>query len=147
MNYTPGMGIREVAEDVCEELAGVDDGGCFASLLEQLLLQELQYFNARDSKNLTWQQRPVRFLDSDVAEAYTRGFAEVLDAYRDDSHTQYYRTYDEASINVLVNRASSLLPGTNYRDIDALIYHALANGELEIMRNARVAVIGSVMPW
>ena len=145
MNYTPGMGVKDTAEDVCYELGG--GGGCFDSLLEQLLQQELQFFNARDGKDLTWQQRPLRFLSEDAAAEYTHGHAEVLDVYRDDSQTQYYRPYDAASINVLIDRARDLLPGTNYRDIDALLYEALAKGQLHSLTGAHVAVIGSVMPW
>ncbi len=150
VNYTPGIGIKDTAEDICdEEMAARDDEAlaCIASVKDQILLQELQYFNARDGKNLTWQQRPVRFLSDETAADYTRGFAEVLDVYRDDSQTQYYRPYDAASINVLISRAGSMLPGTNYPDVDALIYNALAKGELNCLKGAQVAVIGSVMPW
>ena len=147
VNYTPGVGIRDTAEDVCDVMAADDDEACVASLKEQILQQELHYFNLRDGKNLTWQQRPLRFLSDEAAVEYTQGVAEVLDVYRDDSQTQYYRPYDAASINVLINRAGNLLPGTNYRDVDALIYKALAKGELNCLKGAQVAVIGSVMPW
>jgi hypothetical protein len=147
VNYTPGIGIKDAAEDVCDMLAADDDQACVASVKDQILQQELHYFNLRDGKNLTWQQRPLRFLSDEAAVEYTQGFAEVLDLYRDDSQTQYYRPYDAASINVLIHRAGSLLPGTNYRDVDDLIYNALAKGELNCLKGAQVAVIGSVMPW
>ncbi len=147
MNYTPGVGVRDTAEDACDAFAARDETGCFESLLDQLLLQELQYFNARDGKVLTWQQRPLRFLSDHAAVEYTQGHAEVLDVYRDDSQTQYYRPYDAAAIDVLAARAGSRLPGTNYPDIDALIYHALAQGDLRGIEGAQVAVMGSVMPW
>ena len=132
---------------MCEVVAADDDEACVASLKDQILQQELHYFNLRDGKNLTWQQRPLRFLSDEAAVEYTQGVAEVLDMYRDDSQTQYYRPYDAASINVLINRAASLLPGTNYRDVDDLIYNALAKGELSCLKGAQVAVLGSVMPW
>jgi hypothetical protein len=147
MNYTPGVGIRDTAEDACEAFAARDETGCVNSLLEQLLLQELQYYNARDGKVLTWQQRPLRFLSEEAAVEYTHGLAEMLDVYRDDSQTQYYRPYDAAAIDVLAARAGNLLPGTNYPDIDALIYQALAQGDLRGIQGAHVAVMGSVMPW
>ena len=137
---------RDTADDVCHELRARD--GCFDFLLQQLLQQELQYFNARDGKDLTWQQRPLRFLSEAAAAEYTLGHAaELLDVYRDDSQTQYYRPYDAASINVLIERARHRLPGTNYRDIDALLYQALADGHVHVLAGARVAVVGSVMPW
>ena len=147
LNHTPGMAVRDVADDVCDAFAAADDESCLQYVLDQLLLQELRYFNARDGKNLTWGERPPRFLRDDAAGEYTQGHAEVLDVYRDDSQTQYYRPYDEASINVLIGRARRLLPGTNYRDIDALIYDALVKGQVTGLKGARVAVIGSVMPW
>lgn len=147
MNYTPGMGIRDTVEDACDALAAADETGCLSSLLQQLLLQELHYFNERDGKTLTWEQRPLRFLSDDAAVDYTEGRAEVLDLYRDDSQTHYYRPYDAAAINVLIARAKSLLPGTNYPDVDALIYEALAEGDVNSIIGARVAVMGSVMPW
>jgi hypothetical protein len=147
LNHTPGVGAKDVADDACDTLAASDDSGCFIAVLDQLLAQELRYFNERDGKNLTWDERPLRFLSDAAAADYTQGQAELLDVYRDDSQTQYYRPYDEPSINVLIARARSLLPGTNYRDIDTLIYDALAKGELSAIKNARVAVIGSVVPW
>jgi hypothetical protein len=146
-NHTPGMSVRDVVDDVCDALSAAGDRGCLDSVLHQILAQELRYFNERDGKNLTWDQRPPRFLSDSDAGAYTQGQAEVLDVYRDDSQTQYYRPYDQPSIEVLIARARSLLPGTNYRDIDALIYDSLANGELSALSGAHVAVIGSVMPW
>ena len=111
VNYTPGIGIKDAAEDVCDMLAADNDQACVAAVKDQILQQELHYFNLRDGKNLTWQQRPLRFLSDEAAVEYTQGFAEVLDLYRDDSQTQYYRPYDAASINVLIHRAGSLLPG------------------------------------
>lgn len=147
LNHTPGVSVKDVADDVCDAFSAAGDSGCVDAALQQLLEQELRYFNERDGKNLTWEDRPPRFLHDESANAYTQGRAEVLDVYRDDSQTQYYRPYDAPSIDVLVARARSLLPGTNYRDIDALIYHALAKGELSALSGARVAVIGSVMPW
>ena len=52
VNYTPGIGIRDTAEDVCEVVAADDDEACAASLKDQILQQELHYFNLRDGKNL-----------------------------------------------------------------------------------------------
>lgn len=147
LNHTPGVGTQDVAEDACDALAAYDQNACVSSVLQQLLEHELGYFNARDGKNLSWLQRPLRFLSDDAAAEYTQSVAEVLDVYRDDSQTQYYRPYDAAAIDVLISRASSRLPGTNYPDIDALLYDALSKGELDGMRGASVAVMGSVMPW
>ena len=147
LNHTPGVGVKDVAEDACDALAADDHDLCTGAVLEQLLQHELSYYNARDGKNLSWLQRPPRFLSDNTAAEYTVSVAEVLDVYRDDSQTQYYRPYDAAAIDVLVSRASSRLPGTNYPDIDALLYGALSKGDLDGMRGAHVAVMGSVMPW
>mmetsp|Transcript_24777 Transcript_24777/g.58535 ORF Transcript_24777/g.58535 Transcript_24777/m.58535 type:complete len:265 (-) Transcript_24777:1007-1801(-) len=108
---------------------------------------------------MTWRQRnmapvppgarrPPRELPEEMWDAYTLDLAvPVLHKYRDESHATFYEPMSRAEMDILIAHARGKRQGTNYPQVDNLLYSLQDQGALDFMAGETVVIMGSAFPW
>jgi hypothetical protein len=163
-----GADFQPTIDAACSQFAAFDS--CATALLDALIAADLRLWNARDGKNLTWQQRPPRLMPQHLQDKFTLGGAvDQLQSYTDQSQPgcEIHQEYSSDDIAAFIDKVRSRAYGPSYPEVDYHIYrrkpnarafvnhsimyvtcHAVAeSGSLGVFLDARVIVFGSIRPW
>jgi hypothetical protein len=121
-----GADFQPAIRGACSRYENVDAyDACAGALLDELLAADLKLWNARDGKNLTWQQRPPRLMPSHLQENFTlAGAIQVLQSYTDQSQPgcEIHQSYSSDDIALFVDQARANRYGPSYPEVDFHIY-------------------------
>lgn len=121
-----GADFQPAINDACSQFQAQDaHEDCAKSLLDDLLAADLRLWNARDGKNLTWQQRPLRLMPAHLQERFTHaGQIQHLRSYTDQSQPgcDIHQPYASGDIAVFIETARAARYGPSYPEVDFHIY-------------------------
>jgi hypothetical protein len=98
---------------------------CAKILLNDLLAADLRLWNARDGKNLTWLQRPLRLMPTHLQDRFTHeGKIQHLRSYTDQSQPgcDIHQPYASDDIELFIETVRAQRYGPSYPEVDFHIY-------------------------
>ena len=121
-----GADFQPTINDVCSRFKRHNAyDACAATLREAILAADLKLWNARDGKELTWDQRPPRLMPAHLESNFTLGGGiQHLRSYTDQSQEgcDIHRPYSSEEITELVETARARRYGPSYPHVDLNIF-------------------------
>ena len=125
-----GADFQPTISDVCSKFERHNAyDACAATVREAILAADLKLWNARDGKELTWEQRPPRVMPAHLEGNFTLGGSiQHLRSYTDQSQAgcDIHRPYDSDEIASLVDTARAHRHGPSYPHVDLNILQCRA---------------------